>query len=113
MFTKKTTRHPIEPSSVLEKCWEETSVDLFGPLPSSHHVLVVQDLASRYPVPKIVKSTNAKSKIHVLRDTYELFGNPQRQKSDNGPLFNSNEIAKFFKNRNIEQVNHHVHYDDS
>ena len=69
MFTKKTTRHPIEPSSVLEKCWEETSVDLFGPLPSSQHVLVVQDLASRYPVPKIVKSTNAKSKIHVLRDT--------------------------------------------
>ena len=61
MFTKKTTKHPIEPNSVPEKCWEETSVDLFGPLISSHHVLVVQDLASHYPVAKIVKSTNAKS----------------------------------------------------
>ena len=41
MFTQKTLRHPIEPNSVPEKCWEETSVDLFGPLPSSHHVLVI------------------------------------------------------------------------
>ena len=94
MFTQKTTRHATEPNSVPEKCWEETSVDLFGPLPSSHHVLVVQDLASRYPVAKIVKSTNAKSVILVLRDTYYLFGNPLRQKSDNGPPFNSNETTK-------------------
>ena len=76
----KTTRHPTKPNSVPEKCWEETSVDLFGPLPSSHHVLVVQDLASPYPVAKIVKSANAKSVIPVLRDTYDLFGNPLRQK---------------------------------
>ena len=83
MFTQKTTRHPIEPNSIPEKCWEETSVDLFGPLPSSHHVLVVQDLAFRYPGTKIVKSTNAKSVILILRDTCDLFGNPLRQKSDN------------------------------
>ena len=71
------------------------SVDLLGPLPTSHHVLVVQDLASHYPVAKIVKSTNAKSVIPVLRDTYDLFGNPLRQKSDNGPPFDSKEMAKF------------------
>ena len=52
MFIQKTLRHPIKPNSVPEKCWEETSVDLFGPLPSSHHALVVQGLASRYPVAK-------------------------------------------------------------
>ena len=66
MFTHKTLRHPIEPNSVPAKCWEETSVDLFGPLPSSHYILVVQDLASRYPV------ANAKSVIPVLRDAYDL-----------------------------------------
>ena len=31
MFTKKTKRHPIEPNSVPEKCWEETSVDTQQP----------------------------------------------------------------------------------
>ena len=104
MFTQKTLKHPTEPNSVPENCWEETSVDLFGPLLSSHHVLVVQDLASRYPVTKIVKSKNAKSVIPVLRDAYDLFSNPLRQKSDNGSPFNSNEIEKFARNRNIEQV---------
>ena len=44
MFTQKTTRQPIEPNSVPEKCWEETSLDLIGPLPGSHQVLVVPDL---------------------------------------------------------------------
>ena len=78
MFTQKILRHPIASSLVPQKCCEETSVDLFGSLPSSHHVLVVQDLASRYPVAKIVKSTNGKSVIPVLRDAYDLFGNPLR-----------------------------------
>ena len=97
MFTQKTLRHPIELNSVPEKCWEETSVDLLGPLPSSHHVLMVQDLASCYPVAKIVTSTNAKSVIPVLRDAYHLFGNPLRQKSYNGPPINSNEMANLQK----------------
>ena len=97
MFIQKTKRHPIEPNSVPEKCWVETSVDFFGQLPSSHHLPVVQDLTSRCPVAKIVQSTNTKSVIPVLRDTYKLFGNPLRQKSDNGPPFNSNEMIKFAK----------------
>ena len=59
---------------------------------------MVQDLASRYQAAKIVKSTNAKSLIPVLS------GNPLRQKSDNGPPFNFNEMTKFAENRNIEQV---------
>ena len=40
----------------------------------------------------------------VLEDVYDTFGNPIRQKSDNGPPFNSKEMEKFTKNRNIEQV---------
>ena len=65
MFTQKTLRHSIETNSAPEKCWEETSVDLFGPLPSRHHVFAVQDLAARYPVAGIGKSTNAKFVIPV------------------------------------------------
>ena len=29
------------------KNWEVVAVDLFGPMPSSNHVVVVQDLVSR------------------------------------------------------------------
>ena len=103
-YTNKNVREPIQPNKVPEKCWEEVSVDLFGPLPSSNHIVVVQDLASRYPIAKIVKSTNAKSVIPVLAETYNNFGFPCTQKSDNGPPFNSHDMEEFTRRRNIEQV---------
>ena len=65
---------------------------------------MVQDLASRYPVAIAVKSKNAKSVIPVPRDYCDLFCNPLIQKSDNRLPFNPNEIVKFPKNRNNEQV---------
>ena len=103
-FTDKTVKEPIQPNKVPEKCWEEVSVDLFGPLPSSNHIVVVQDLASRFPVAKIVKSTSAKNVIPVLSDTYNVFGNPKVQKSDNGPPFNSKDMDTFTRERDITQV---------
>ena len=50
LFTQKTKKHAIEPNRVPERCWDETSVDLFGPLPCKNNVLVIKDLASRYPL---------------------------------------------------------------
>ena len=61
LFTQKTTKHPMAPSRVPERCWHKTSVDLFGSLPSKNHIVVIQDLTSRYPVAKVVRSTNMKS----------------------------------------------------
>ena len=77
-------------------------MDLFSPLPSENHIVVIQDLESRYPVAKDVRSTNAKSVIPVLEDTYNTFDNPQGQKSDNGPPFNSKE--NLTSKRDIKQV---------
>ena len=103
-FSNKNTRDPITPNKVPQRCWEETSVDLFGPLPSRNHVVVVQDLASRFPYAKIVKSTKADSVIPVLNEAYDLLGNPDRQKSDNGPPFNSKKMLSFTSDRGIEQI---------
>ena len=57
IFTDKKTSEPIIPHKVPKRCWDTVAVDLFGPMPSSKHVIVVQDLASRYPAAKIVTST--------------------------------------------------------
>ena len=103
-FTDKQTKEPIQPNRVPDKCWEEVSVDLFGPLPSSKHIVVIQDLASRFPVAKIVSSTSGKHVIPVLEDTYNTFGNPEIQKSDNGPPFNSKDMDKFASHRDIQLV---------
>ena len=79
-FTDKNMKEPIQPNKVPDKCWEEVSVDLFGPLPTSNHVILIQDLASRFPLGKIVKSTSAKNVIPVMADAYNTFGNPLIQK---------------------------------
>ena len=43
-------------------------MDLYGPIPSSEHVVVVQDLTSRYPTTKLVSSTAADTVITVMAD---------------------------------------------
>ena len=70
-------------------------MDLYGPMPASKHVVVVHDLASRYPAAKLVSSTKAEKLLPVLADIYDTFGNPEVQISDNGPPFNSAKIKEF------------------
>ena len=87
LFTQKTIKHPIELNRFPERFWDETSVDLFSPSRGKNHIVVLQDSASRYPVAKVIRSTNVKSVIPVLEDTYNTFSNPQCQKSENSPPF--------------------------
>ena len=72
MFTNKVP-NPIKPSKVPERCWkEEISVDLFRSIPSRNHIVVIEDLASRYPIVKLVKSTSAKSFLYLKMYTIHL-----------------------------------------
>ena len=101
IFDRKKTKEPITPHTVPTKCWEKVSVDLFGPIPSRKHVVVVQDLSSRYPEAKLVKSTKAESVLPVLERIYDVYGNPRKQISDNGPPFNGKKMEEFAERRDI------------
>ena len=68
MFVDKKTTEPILHHQVPSKNWRTVAVDLYGPMPSSRHVVVIQDLASRYPVEKLVMSTKADKVIPVLEE---------------------------------------------
>ena len=102
IFTDKKTKEPIRHHKIPEKCWENVSVDLFGPIPSSKHIVVVQDIKSRYPVAKLVSSTSAEKVVPTLADIYQTYGNPSKQISDNGPPFNSTQMKKFAESKDIE-----------
>ena len=102
IFEDKKTKEPIDHHKIPDKCWSTVAVDLFGPMPSSNHVVVVHDLASRFPAAKIVRSTKAESVIPVLSDIYDSYGNPDLQISDNGPPFNSRKMEEFAEQRGIE-----------
>ena len=105
IFVDKKTSEPLKAHTVPEKCWSHVAVDLFGPMPSMKHIVVVQDLKSRFPVAKIVTSTKSNKVIPALADIYDAFGNPEIQLSDNGCPFNSKAMADFAKERNITLQN--------
>lgn len=110
MFTNKKTSEPIKAHKIPIKCWEKVSVDLFGPMPSSKHIVVVQDLKSRFPAAKLVPSTSSDKVLPKLNEIYNAYGNPDKQLSDNGPPFNSRNMREFAKDRDIEiQLNTPYH----
>ena len=100
-FTDKKTSEPLQHHQVPAGCWETVAVDLFGPMPSRKHVVVVQDIASRFPAAKLVSSTSSKQVLPALGEIYNYYGNPKCQLSDNGPPFNSQEMEKFASERDI------------
>ena len=102
VFVDKKTKEPIRPHEVPKRCWETVAVDLFGPMPSSKHVVVVQDIGSRFPAAKLVSSTKAEKVIPILDEIYDTLGNPDTQINDNGPPFNSHSMKKFAEKRGIE-----------
>ena len=75
---------------------------MFDKVPSDKHVVVIQDVASRYPVAKLVRSTRADQVLPVLEQAYDTFGNPRIQISDNGPPFNSKRMSEVASKRDIE-----------
>ena len=78
------------------------AVDLFGPMPSSNHVIVVQDLGSRYPAAKLVSSTKAEEVIPALKEIYNYYGSPEIQLSDNGAPSISKQMGAFANEDNIK-----------
>ena len=100
-FNDKKTLEPLGRHEVPSKCWDTVAVDLFGPMPSRNHVVVVQDLASKFPAAKLVSSTSAERVLPALGDIYNTLGNPNKQISDNGPPFNAQSMNNFAEKRGI------------
>ena len=70
-------------------------------MPTSNHVIVVQDLSSRYLSGKSVKSTSPDKVIPTLAEIYNSYDNPKNQLSDNGLPFHSKKMETFCQKRSI------------
>ena len=95
MFSNKTTKEPIQPVDTSNHPWDNVSVDLFGPMPDTKHVLVVHNMFTHFPAAKIINSTTADPVIKALYDTYTNFGTPTTHRTNNGPLFNSQQFKEY------------------
>ena len=107
MFTPKNRKNPLQPHMLKEfNAWEKLSIDLFGPMPDQRHVIVAQDMVSKFPAAKILTKTDAAHVTEALREFYTAYGTPIIHRSDNGPPFNSKDFEAFSKQ-------HAIHHETS
>ena len=103
LFTRKATKEPLTPVYVPEKAWEYVSMDFFGPMPNGCHVLVIQDLCTKYPVAVLMKQgTDAKATIKQIDKIFNSYGRTFCYRSDNGPPFDLKELETCMKERGIQ-----------
>ena len=102
MFTPKTKKNHLHPHKLKEfNAWEKLSIDLFGPLPDHRHIIVAQDMLSKFPAAKILEKTDAAHVTAALGEFYTAYGTPVIHRTDNGPPFNSKEFEQFSKTQGI------------
>ena len=65
-------------------------------------ILIAIDRFSKWPTAKNCKTSERKEVINFLSSNFNLYGIPEKIKSDKGGAFISKEYQQFCKNRNIE-----------
>ena len=86
---------PLTSTTLPQGPWQDLAVDLLGPLPSGHSILVVVDYYSRYYEYAVMTSTTAVKVIDNLEEIFSRHGLPITIKSDNGPQFISEEFRDY------------------
>ena len=83
--------------------WERIHVDHAGPI-NGKNFLVVVDSHSKWIEADLVKSTDSKSAIAVLRRHFATHGLPRVLVSDNGTGFSSQEFTEFLKSNGVKHL---------
>ena len=86
---------PIRFTTLPDGPWQDLAVDLMGPLPSGHSLLVIVDYHSRFHEVEVMQSTTAVKVIDRLADTFSRHGLPATIKSDNGPQIKSSKFREY------------------
>lgn len=92
---------PVKRTKLPDRPWQMLAVDLLGPLPSGHYLLVLVDYFSRFVEVAIMKSVTSKLVVRELEQFFAVHGNPESLKTDNGPQFVSEEFGAFLKENDI------------
>ena len=95
---------PLEPTSLPNGPWQYLAIDLLGPLPSGHSVLVVIDYYSRYYEIEITKDTSSEKMIDSLENIFLRHGLPLCIRSDNGPQFTSAKFEQYLRDIDVKHL---------
>jgi len=95
---------PVRSTVLPDGPWQDLAIDILGPFPTGHSVLVIVDYYSRYYEYDILTVTTAEKIIDCLEDAFSRHGLPVTIKSDNGPQFRSDEFREYCDNNDITHL---------
>ena len=86
---------------------QEIQIDFTGKLHNKkmngeNQLLIAVDRFSKWPTVKICKNSESKEVINFLKQNFNLYGLPEKIKSDKGGAFISKDYIEFCKSKNIE-----------
>ena len=86
---------------------QEIQIDFNGKLNhkklnGEHQILIAIDRFSKWPTAKICKSSETKEVLTFLKQNFNLYGIPEKIKTDKGGAFIAKEYRDFCKSKNIE-----------
>ena len=93
---------PLEPTKLPDGPWQDLAIDLLGPLPSGHYILVVIDYYNRYYEIDIMKDTSSDRIINSLENMFSRHGLPYTIRSDNGPQFTSKVFEQYLNDNDVK-----------
>lgn len=93
---------PLRNTLLPDRPWQDVAVDLLGPLPTNHSILVLVDYYSRYYEYEVMTSTTTDKVIDCIDNIFSRHGLPVTIKSDNGPQFKSELFREYCENNGIK-----------
>ena len=78
---------PIAGSLPPSGLWQDSAIDILGPLPTGENIFVIVDYCSRYFEAVIMKTVTSAKIVKALEGIFGRLGLPYSLRSDNGSQF--------------------------
>ena len=99
--TKPKTKLPLQSQPLQKNLWQKVHIDYLGPFPNGSYILVMIDQRSKYPEIGFTSSKACNVLIPILERIFSIYGIPEIIVSDNGPPFQSHQLATYFRQKGI------------
>ena len=109
-LTYQLPKHEFGKLKTLTEPGQEIQIDFSGKLNNEklngdHQVLIAKDRFSKWPTAKICQSAETNEVINFLKQNFNLYGLPEKIKTDKGGAFVSKEYKEFCQSKNFEIEN--------
>ena len=106
-FKYQLPKNESEKLKTLTEPGQEIQIDFTGKLHNKklngeNQLLIAVDRFIKWPTVKICKTSESKEVINFLKQNFNLYGLPEKIKSDKGGAFISKDYMEFCKSKNIE-----------